>query len=303
MTRIATAPVSFRVYGADNPLRAPEFAATVAGIGFAGTELGPAGWFGTPEQTASTLGSAGLAAVGAYAAVHVAGDADQLADDLAAMERSCAQLVACGGGTIVLADAGTPELTRHPAHAPELGLDAAGWERLREVVARAADRVRSAGLQASFHPHLCTYVESAAEVERLLELVDVGLTLDTGHLRLAGADPTECLRAWRDRIDHVHLKDVDTAALDRVRAAGRDDHPAWWGELFRPLGSGDADLARFVDELATSGYRGWWVVEHDGPTTGDPDLAGDAAVQADNLAWLRRRLAPRPDPARTPEDR
>ncbi|MEJ3651948.1 TIM barrel protein [Actinomycetes bacterium KLBMP 9759] len=292
---IGTAPVSFRVYDAANPLPAAEMAAAAARIGYAGTELGPAGWFGRPHEAAETLGSNGLSAIGAYAAVHVTGDDTQVERDLAAMERSCAELVACGGGTVVLADAGTPDLARNPARAPDdtaLALDAAGWERLAAVVERAARRVRDAGLNPSFHPHLCTHVESAGEVERLLDLVDVGLTLDTGHLRLAGADPVECLRAWRERIDHVHVKDVDLAALERVKAAGRTDHPAWWGDLFRPLGGGDADLARFVRELAAGGYRGWWVVEHDGPTTGGPDLVGDTAVQTANLAWLRRLLSP-----------
>ena len=295
--RIASAPVSFRVYDAGHPLRAADVAAAMARTGFSGTELGPAGWFGSPEQAAQTLRATGLEGVGAYAAVHVTGDPEQVERDLAAMDRSCAELAACGGGTIVLADAGTPELTRNPARSPDdrrLALDASGWQRLREVVTRAVDRVRAAGLRASFHPHLCTFVESRWEVERLLELVDVGLTLDTGHLRLAGADPVECLRAWRDRIDHVHLKDVDLGSLERVRAERRTDHPAWWGGLFRPLGDGDADLARFVAELVAGGYRGWWVIEHDGPTSGPPDLAGDTAVQARNLAWLRRHLAAPP---------
>jgi inosose dehydratase len=46
-----------------------------------------------------------------------------------------------------------------------------------------------------------TRVETQAQIEALLERVDVPLLLDTGHLAAAGVDPVAAYRDWRDRID------------------------------------------------------------------------------------------------------
>ncbi|MBM0239862.1 Gfo/Idh/MocA family oxidoreductase [Micromonospora sp. ATA32] len=84
----------------------------------------------------------------------------------------------------------------------------------------AVNRCRDVGLEPVFHHHLGTDVETEAETERLLELTDVAVCLDTGHLTLAGGDPVEAVRRWAGRIGQVHLKDADLAAHHRIRAAG-----------------------------------------------------------------------------------
>jgi inosose dehydratase len=43
-------------------------------------------------------------------------------------------------------------------------------------------------------------VQTPSEIERLLELTDVGLLPGTGHLAAAGGDVLRGLRNWRDRI-------------------------------------------------------------------------------------------------------
>ena len=105
-------------------------------------------------------------------------------------------------------------------------------------VARAVELARDRGFDPTFHHHMGTRVQSPAEIERLLEGTDVGLLLDTGHLTAAGGDPVGCLRDWRDRIDHLHVKDV---RLDLLRTAG-DWGEAWRGGAFCELGAGDVDL-------------------------------------------------------------
>ena len=44
---------------------------------------------------------------------------------------------------------------------------------------RAADLARTRGFEPTFHHHTATFVEAPWEIERLLELTDVGLLLDT----------------------------------------------------------------------------------------------------------------------------
>ena len=64
-------------------------------------------------------------------------------------------------------------------------------------------------------------METPEDVERLLELTDVQLCLDTGHLLLAGGDPVRALRDWSARIGHVHVKDGDP------RSSPRPSPTAW----------------------------------------------------------------------------
>ena len=58
-------------------------------------------------------------------------------------------------------------------------LDETQLARLAENLAEVATLVERHGLTFALHPHAGTLVESAADVERLLELTDVGWCLDT----------------------------------------------------------------------------------------------------------------------------
>ena len=106
-------------------------------------------------------------------------------------------------------------------------------------------------------------METVDEIDRLLARSDVGLTLDTGHLLMAGGDPLEALDRWGGRIDHVHLKDVDLAVFRESVGAGRDMQQAWRDRPFVPLGTGDLALEPFLDRLAAESYDGWVIVEQD----------------------------------------
>src|SRR5207237_3116456 len=109
----------------------------------------------------------------------------------------------------------------------------------------APDRARALGVETTSPPPMGTRVQTPAEIEELLERTDVGLLLDTGHLLAAGGDPLQGLRDWRERIDHVHLKDVRGERL--ARAADWDE--AWREGAFCELGAGDVDLDAFLAAL------------------------------------------------------
>jgi inosose dehydratase len=197
------------------------------------------------------------------------------------------------GAKPVLADAGSEERIRFPGRAASdrsIGLDDEGWERLAEGVARAADLARGRGFEPTFHHHTATFVEAPWEIERLLELTDVGLLLDTGHLVLGGGDPAQALRDWGDRINHVHVKDVRNDVLASVIADGADMPEAWRRGVFCELGTGDVDLDAFFTELNGSGYGGWLVVEQDMVPQSPQDAANAVASQKRNRAWLRNRV-------------
>ena len=160
---------------------------------------------------------------------------------------------------------------------------AVDWARLADGVARAAERARERGFEPTFHHHMGTTVQTPGEIERLLELTDVGLLLDTGHLTAGGGDPLQGLRDWRERINHVHIKDVSLAIL---RQEGDWDE-AWRAGAFCELGAGDADPAPVVAELQASGYSGWLVVEQDWVPAPGEDPSAHIEAQARNRRWLR----------------
>lgn len=294
--RLANAPCSYGAFELTvgvlpNVPDAERVLAAIADAGYEGTELGPPGYLGAGESLRERLDRHGLSLAGGYIPIRFSEPA-HWQDDLAAMAATLDLFDDAGDDRArpVLADAGSPERRAAPgrsAHDPSVGLDDAGWRNLAEGVARAAELARSRGYAPTFHHHTATHVEATWEIERVLELTDVGLLLDTGHLALGGGDPVQALRDWRERIDHVHVKDYRRDVLDQVLADRADMAEAWRRGVFCELGAGDVDLAAFFDELAAAGYRGWLVVEQDRILRADEDPSEAAVAQARNRRWLR----------------
>lgn len=267
----------------------------IAEAGYEGTELGPPGYLGGLENLHERLEERSLALVGGYIPIRFS-EPEHWDEDLAAMSGTLDLFDAAGGGEAkaVLADGGSAERIRFPGRAASdqsIGLDTAGWKKLAEGVARAADLARERDVEPTFHHHTATFVEAPWEIERVLELTDVGLLLDTGHLALGGGDPTTALRDWGERINHLHVKDVHNEVLAGVIADAADMPEAWRRGVFCELGTGDVDLDGFFAELERSSYSGWLVVEQDMVPQSPQDAAAAAESQVRNRAWLREYAA------------
>ena len=262
----------------------------IASAGFEGTELGPPGYLGDRLTLREHLDEHELALVGGYIPIRFS-EPEHWTEDLAVMDATL-DLFAAADGTEakpVLADGGSAERIRFPGRAAadrSIGLDEAGWARFAEGVAQACDLARTRGFEPTFHHHTATFVEAPWEIERVLELTDVGLLLDTGHLRLGGGDPTTALREWGSRINHIHIKDVHDEVLAGVIADAADMPEAWRRGVFCELGTGDVDLDSFFAELSRSDYSGWLVVEQDMVPQSSQDAADAEASQVRNRAWL-----------------
>ena len=103
-------------------------------------------------------------------------------------------------------------------------------------------------------------------------LADSGLafTLDTGHAAAGGDDPLDLLGRWGDRVNHVHIKDLRLASVEKASAGGILFGMA---EASAALGEGDLDLSRFMRALTERRYAGWIVVEQDRRPDGGHDHA------------------------------
>ncbi len=120
------------------------------------------------------------------------------------------------------------------------------------------------GVALTFHHHMGTVVQTAAETERLMEGTDpeyVSLLFDSGHFAYCGEDPTAMVKKYAHRIKHVHLKDIRPEVVERVR---RDDLSFLEGVregAFTIPGDGCVDFDPIFKTLEESGYTGWMVVE------------------------------------------
>jgi inosose dehydratase len=288
--RVANAPCSYGAFEITvgllpNVPGAEEVLAATAGAGYEGTELGPPGYLGDRSNLRERLTRFGLALAGGYIPIRFS-EPEHWGADLLAMASTLDLFDAADGvgARPVLADAGSPERLANPGRG--VSLDDAGWSRLADGVARAAELARRRGLEPTFHHHTGTFVETPAEIERLLSLTDVGLLLDTGHLALGGGDPVQALRDWGGRINHVHVKDYSRAILEGVLADRADMAEAWRRGVFVELGTGDVDLDAFFAALAASDYSGWLVVEQDRIPAPDEDVAEAIDAQRRNRRWL-----------------
>jgi inosose dehydratase len=257
--RIAAAPISWGVcevpgwgwqYDPDTVLDQMREA------GLAATEFGPAGFLpDEPGARAKALADKGLRAVGGFVPV-VLHDPEH--DPLPAVRATLEPFVATGAGTLVLAAA-----TGQEGYDERPVLDEAGWSTLLGHLDRLDALAAEVGVTATLHPHVGTMVESAAEVQRVLEDSAIGLCLDTGHLLIGGADPVALARDHATRIRHTHLKDVDAGWAARVRSGEVGYTEAVRHGMYQPLGQGDVDLPAIVSSLEAAGYAGWYVLEQD----------------------------------------
>jgi inosose dehydratase len=287
--QVANAPLSYGAFemtvGTDFAVPDPErILEAIAAAGYAGTDLGPPGYYGEGDVLRERLDANGLGLVGGFVPMRFSegDDGDGLLQTLDLFDAAGAT-----GARPVLCDAGGPERIANPGRGGEdasLRLDDTRWRALADGVARAAEVARGRGYEPVFHHHTSTYVEGVPEIERFLEDTDVALLLDSGHLLVAGGDPVQALSDWGDRIGAIHIKDVRLNVLRDVKAERADTLTAWRRGLFCALGQGDVDLDGFCAALA--GYDGWVVVEQDRVLDDITAFEGAAQEQVANRRWL-----------------
>lgn len=221
----------------------------IGAAGYEGTEMfdgNVSDYADRPDELRELLAIAGLELVSVYAGANFV-YADILPDELHRVAQA-AELAATFGAQRLVVGGGA----RRAA-----GTSDGDYDRLADALDRVADIAEQYGVEASYHPHLTTIVESPDELERLLPRTRIGFCPDTAHLAAGGGDPAALIRAYPDRISHVHLKDV---RLDPVQ--------------FLPLGHGVLDFADILQAVRDVGYDSWLLVELD-DYDGDPREAAE----------------------------
>ncbi|MEV5836109.1 TIM barrel protein [Nocardia sp. NPDC052112] len=289
--RIAVAPISWgvcEVPGWGHVLDARTVLTEMVALGITATELGPPGYLPrNPAELRALLDDFDIASVGGFLALPLHRDPEQAIENA---RENAALFAATGAEVIVLAAAtGLAGYDTRPA------LSGGEWRTLVETAAAIRDVAVEFGLRTALHPHVGTYVEREAEVDRFLADSDLDLCLDTGHLLIGGTDPVRLAQRCPDRIGHIHLKDVRTPLADQVRSGAMEYSDAVRRGIYVPLGAGDIDIEALVRSVYAAGYQGWYVIEQDTALRPDDsaDLPSrDAARSLNHLAGIGAALGP-----------
>lgn len=159
---------------------------------------------------------------------------------------------------------------------------AARWNPILDVFAES-------GVRFALEVHPTEIAFDLSTAERALEAIggrpEFGFNYDPSHLGYQGVDYVEFLRRFKDRIHHVHMKDVawsSTPASSGVFGGHLPfGHPdRYWD--FRSLGRGRIRFEEIIRALNAIGYDGPLSVEWE-----DPAMDREAGA-AEAAAFLRR---------------
>jgi len=287
LSRIAGAPITWGVDGSPGwgHLMDPErVLSEMAGVGLRATELGPDGYLPSdPAALAEIIGRHGLSIVAGFVPAVLYTDR-HAPSSLAYVRRAAATLAAAGAHVMVLG----PD-SHYDGYDRSITLDDTEWTTFFQNLGTVEDIAGEHGLVTALHPHWGMAVCVMDDVERFLESSTCAMCLDTGHLYLAGADAVGVAKMAADRVAHVHLKDVDAAAAERVRSGKVPFRRAVIDGMFKPLGQGDVDIAGVISQLEAHGFTGWYVLEQDTALADEPATGeGPAADAGVSVAYLER---------------
>jgi inosose dehydratase len=179
--------------------------------------------------------------------------------ELAVLDGHASWLAALGAETLVL----SPVPPRDAGDKHGIVLSSMGWAHLLHLIGSVQHVCSRHKLRLAVQPRYGSMIQGPADIERLLVGTEAALCIDVGQLVLVGADPVEVLELAAGRIQHVHLNDIDEHLAEQVREYGLDYAEAVSQNLFKPLGTGDADVDRVVETLRKTGYAGWYGLEQD----------------------------------------
>ncbi len=258
-----------------------------AEIGFEGFELG--GKFPTdPDALKAKLAEFGVACVSGWYSGGLA--EGTLEDEIANCTAHMSKLAAQGCRVVVYGEvAGSIQgrIDTPLAKRPRFTSDAQWQAYASKLDAFGAHLKAHYGLVLAYHHHMGAYVESPADIDRLMAETgpDVGLLFDTGHAWFGGAaDPAALLKKHIGRVVHVHCKDVRPQVVAMARNDGWSFLNGVLNGTFTVPGDGTIDFDAVLTTLHAAGYEGWLVVEAEQ----DPAVAPSYAYAKKGFDTLRR---------------
>ncbi len=162
------------------------------------------------------------------------------------------------------------------------------WDKLCTGVNKLGRVAKDMGITLTFHHHMGTVVQTADEIDRLMENTDpeyFNLLFDSGHLAYCGEDYMYILKKYINRIKHVHLKDIRPEMVKKVK----DEHLSFLQGVrlgtFTVPGDGAIDFQPIFDVLSENGYEGYVLVEAEQ----DPAIANPFEYALKARAYIKEK--------------
>ena len=202
----------------------------VADAGYEGVQFSGGLRGEDPEAVAEKLDKTGLEPTGAHI------DIEELQGNLAGAHERYAETLGCASVVVPYLDEAR----------------FASVDTVEDTVKELSTLVTDTGtydwpLHYHNHAHELAEVDGRTGFDRLAEIDDLGIELDVGWALVGGGNPVELIETYGDRIELLHMKDMDVES-----------------EEFREIGDGDVDMA----ECAAAGRESdveWLIYEHDQP--------------------------------------
>lgn len=148
------------------------------------------------------------------------------------------------------------------------------------------DRMLAEGMRIVYHHHMGSVVQSDDDIHAFMAHTgpSVHLLLDTGHAVWGGSDPAALAARYRERITHVHTKDIRPAVRAQSEAEDWSFLKSILNGIYTVPGDGMIDFAPIFRNLPD--YSGWVVLEAEQ----DPAKANPFEYASKGYANLTRYL-------------
>ncbi len=142
-------------------------------------------------------------------------------------------------------------------------LDKDDWKKFCEKINEVGKRLNGENMPLAYHHHMGTVIQSHEDTERLMNETNdtVKLTIDTGHMLFAGGNSLKIIRDFKEKIAHVHCKDMREKVLNKSLSGDLSFRHAFLEGAFTVPGDGCIDYRPIFNELVKNDYQGWLVVE------------------------------------------
>nr|WP_274636108.1 sugar phosphate isomerase/epimerase [Microbacterium bovistercoris] len=137
------------------------------------------------------------------------------------------------------------------------------WSRVGEMTLRH-------GMKTTCHFEFWGAIRTREQLDLFFEYADpetVFFFCDTAQHTIAGVDPVQMFRDYRDRCSGFHFKDTHDVDMHEAYRTPPDPElmapgvDRWFYEM--GTDGGLVDFPALMREIVTSGYDGWLTVEHD----------------------------------------
>ena len=137
------------------------------------------------------------------------------------------------------------------------------WKNFCKKISEMGKYLQDQGMPLAYHHHMGTVIETQKDTERLLENTgdEVKLTLDTGHMLFAGGNSIKVINDYKERLVHVHCKDMRESILKKSIKEDFSFREAFLEGAFTVPGDGCIDYKPLLNFLKKNNYSGWLVVE------------------------------------------